>query len=509
MQETFTKQVARYSIPVLELCHFALNSWANSSFPCRDFLNRLRTDSTRLEELVDYYGAQTNELWFPFRETVAAAKLFSSVTYSVVHIRTVLERYKLLPIEEDCREQTDLVLSMLRQALVSISESIVEQASHCKILGPIVKSDFQPCEEAPIPFRLDANRSVRHVDKIGEIVVYLATRFLNLSEDQEVQDVLRKVNPEDYSSSVPTPISEEILRSVEGRFHNLQSLYDTYIFESDIEEQNESLLYLRGHISIIYHLLSTATELSHFYIRHMSSLRRNTVQSIQFPMEPDIMLGLLFEYPLRFSRYYLESAVQLCRSMIQSYSEQTSIEVPIPAYRGFHVRPSMLVARIVAHYGSTVTMSLNGNEYNAATPLDLFRANEEINALKRRQIADMLSRISELQNPLPEGLEQRRRDLQLLFVRLQNDNEIILYDTDLDFENLDDAAEQTMAEIAVRYIRHFVSIAKMDIRSTLTVKFVGDNRALNDLEILARNGYGEDYMGNNIVLPKELSYLSR
>ena len=110
---------------------------------------------------------------------------------------------------------------------------------------------------------------------------------------------------------------------MESRFHNLQSLYDTYIFESDIEEQNESLLYLRGHISIIYHLLSTATDLSHFYIRHMSSLRRDTIQSIQFPMDPDILLKLLFEYPLRFSRYYLEAAVQLCRSMIQSYSEQT------------------------------------------------------------------------------------------------------------------------------------------------------------------------------------------
>ena len=154
-------------------------------------------------------------------------------------------------------------------------------------------------------------------------------------------------------------------------------------------------------------------------------------------------------------------------------------------------------------------MTLNEHTYNAATPLDLFRANEEINALKRRQIAHMLSKMPELQNSLPDSIEQRRRELQLLFVQLQNNNEIILYDTDLDFEKLESAQEQTLLELAVRYIRHFVSIAKMDIRSTIMVSFSGDNRALKDLEILATHGYGEDLMGNNIVLPEELSYLSR
>ena len=54
-----------------------------------------------------------------------------------------------------------------------------------------------------------------------------------------------------------------------------------------------------------------------------------------------------------------------------------------------------------------------------------------------------------------------------------------------------------------------MSTAKLDIRSEITVRFSGDSRALKDLEILANNGYGEDALGNNIVLPEELSYLSR
>ena len=39
------------------------------------------------------------------------------------------------------------------------------------------------------------------------------------------------------------------------------------------------------------------------------------------------------------------------------------------------------------------------------------------------------------------------------------------------------------------------------------VTFVGDKRVLEDLEILARVNYGEDHMGKDQPLPKELSYI--
>lgn len=224
-------------------------------------------------------------------------------------------------------------------------------------------------------------------------------------------------------------------------------------------------------------------------------------------MTKEALLSMLFEYPLYFSRLYMESAIQLCQEMIRSYSVQVEIDVPIPFYRGFHVRPSTLIASIVAHYGSTVSMTLNGQEYNAATPLDLFRANEEINASKRRFIGDMLCQDPTLNRGIPANAAERAREVQLLLVRFMNENKVILYDTDLD--SLEHAEEATLAELATRFIMHLVSLAKMDIRSDITLRFTGDNRALKDLEILANHGYGEDQMGNNIVLPDELFYLSR
>ena len=47
----------------------------------------------------------------------------------------------------------------------------------------------------------------------------------------------------------------------------------------------------------------------------------------------------------------------------------------------------------------------------------------------------------------------------------------------------------------------------IDIEAEIRVAFIGDQRVLDDLKLLAENGYGEDNYGNNVPLPKELSYL--
>lgn len=505
----FRSQIEHYAGPVIDLCRYAVASHTKRGFPERQFLNQMNSVATRLEELLDHHGAQLNELWFPFRESIAAAKLFSNVTYAVRHVHGSFSRYTLIDIEVNAESKTDEVLLALGDALFHISQGILEQAARCGIEVETPEIRFEPWVDPELAYQLGMDRDVRHSAKVAEVVVHLASKFLNLAEDRDVRAVLAEHDRPDFADLVPHPINEESLRIVEARFHNLQSLYDTYLFESDLERQNADLQYLRGHISIIYHLAEIATNLVHYYLRHMSTFRRESTEGFTLPMEAATLLELVFDYPLRFAHLYLESAVQLCQRMIKSYSVLTEVEVPIPYYRGFHVRPSTLIAKIVAHYGSEVTMTLNDQEYNAGLPLELFRANEDINAMKRRFIADVLVRDPEFATPLPVGAEERIRQLHLLLMKLVKQNKIIMYDTDLDIEENDDVCEQTIAELAVRIIRHLVSVAKMDVRSDLTVRFSGDNRALKDLEVLANCGYGEDQMGNNIMLPEGLSYLSR
>ncbi len=506
---TIEQQIQRRAVPMFQLCRFALKSRKNRAFPCSEYLRKLNTEATSMEELVDGYGAQKNEKWFPFREVVAAEKLFSAVNYNLFHVQKSAHRYKLLDVEEDFRGDTKKVLKKLKKGIIAISESMIDQAKRCGIYDPNISAGFERCDEQRYPIMLPADRNVRHVYKIGETVVYLATQFLNLSEERTVKEVLKYRESCDYESCIPSTVNEEKCRFVESRFHNLQSLYDTYIFESDMEIQNRNLPYLRGHISVIYHMLQMATDIVHYYIRHMSKLSRRTFAELKLPLSEEELLETLYEYFLHYAKIYMDSAMHLCRSMIKTYSQEKEITAPIPNYRGFHVRPSTLIAKIVAHYGSTVKMCFDGREYNAGVTLELFRANEQINAIKRRYIGDVLRKRTELQMPVPEDREKRKQDLQYLFLQLMNENEIILYDSHLPFEDIQPFEGETMTDLASRCIKHFMSIAKMDVNSDLSITFRGDNRALNDIKVLAENGYGEDKFGNNIVLPQELSYLRR
>ncbi len=496
-----------YIIPLLELCSFAENQKNNAAFPCRSFLRSLQMETSRIQELIDGYGVQKNKEWFPFRETVAGGKTFSSTYYNLLHVREASSRYTLMDIKEDFSAVTEEILLSLRQSIFTFCGELEKQAKLRGVYPKTIEPDFEPCDEELMPFRFPENRIVRHVDKVGESVVYLATQVLNLSEKAIVKELLRQRQPEQFESCIPELVNEEKCRLVEANFHNLQSMYDTYLFESDLENQNKDLRYLRGHVSIIFHLLKMGTDLIHYYIRHMSKLRRESYAKLRFPLPKDAMLTAIFDYFLHYAGLYLEAAKQLCRSMIQHYSVETEVHVRIPNYRGFHVRPSTLIARIVAHYGSNIKMFLDDEEYDAGIPFDLFRANEEINARKRRYIADKMNNRRELQVQPPNDIEDLKKDLLILFLNMMSMRELILYDSDLPFDDLSREQQENLAALASRYIKHFMSIAKIDVRSDITIAFRGDNRALHDIELLAENGYGEDEYGNNIELPPELAYL--
>ncbi|MFO7850070.1 MAG: hypothetical protein R6V67_08945, partial [Spirochaetia bacterium] len=340
------KTIAKRAEPMLGLCFFALSNGWKKEFPCRDFLQKMYSEATTMEEMVDSYGAQKNRRWFTFRETIAAQKLFSSVNYNLLHIDDASTRYKLLDIERDFTRDIEKILKKLKKAVLITCKNIIQQAKQVRITDGPVPTDFKRCEVDELSVQLPVDRKVRHVDKVGETVVYLSTQFLNLSEDRQVREILKPRECCDYEQLIPEVIDEEKCRLVEVGFHNLQSLYDTYIFESDIESQNRNLSYLRGHISIIYHLLEIATALIHYYVRHMSKLSRATSKRVRFPLTTEELLSIVFDYLFFYARVYMESANHLCKTMIKSYSEEKAITVSIPNYRGFHVRPSTLIAKI-------------------------------------------------------------------------------------------------------------------------------------------------------------------
>lgn len=472
----------------------------------RPLIADLLSQALQTEELLDSYGARNNRQWCRFRSLVAAIKLFANVTYELFHIHHCLPSYRLLPIERDFPGATAHCLKLNHKVLVRTAKWLLGQAKALGLGIPAITCWAENYTERLPPGRLPHNRSVRKINSAAETVTHLATAYLNLAARSELLAIVEKVQPKDYPTCFPEPISEDSLRYLKVGFHCLQSLYDTYVSETEVEYLDKDLPTLRGHISVVFHLLEIATYLVHYYERHLnthtgdSTLRRKPV------IAPKTLLSMLMSYAIAFAGLYLACGRCLCHTMLKHYAEIGRIEVPVPSYRGFHVRPSTLVARIVQHYGSEVVMELDGQSYDAGTPMDIFRANEKINAHKRRWLVSEIAHL-----PLPQTAindsEIRTAALDII-IKLAEQNKLVVYQQPLQLSE-EFSKDGILLETMAKEIARLQATGQLDTKTELTITFVGDKRVLKDLELLANSGYGEDYFGNNIALPKELAYLRR
>lgn len=355
--------------------------------------------------------------------------------------------------------------------------------------------------------RLVHSCGVRQVDTVAGTVTLLATAFLNLASECEDVRAASRTQPQEGTAPASIALSEERLRSLEFQFHNLQSQYDTYVSGTQVERQDTDLPVLRGHASVVFHLLRIATLFAHYYERHVNKQRCSAAQFKGHLVEPEALQLALMNYPIAFIDLYTSRAVSLCQEMLKRYAEVGRIEVPIPKYRGFHVRPSTLISKLVLHYGSKVRMLLGDEEYDAGSSLDLFRANEKINAQKRRWLANEIVRL----NLVPEqcDLEKSTSIIRSVVLALAERSELVLYEQPLEIPERTCVGEGTLLEKITNETARLLAMGKIDIGIDVTAQFVGDKRVLSDIKLLAEHGYGEDNYGNNIPLPKQLAYLRR
>jgi hypothetical protein len=510
--EQFRELLRARSRPLLELAArlTALPSGeASLSLPLpRPLIGRLLLESGQMEALLDEYGARDNRHWSGFRALVAALRNFARVGRSLAHLQTRLPAYRLLPVDGDFPAATGDRWHVVGRVVVELAASLLEEAQRLGVRLPSIApaaDDF--AEQRPLG-RLPRDRDDRAAGDAASTITHLATEFLNLAADSDLLRATARVQPEDYVACFPDPVSEERLRQLSFRFHNLQSLYDTHVSGTSIETSDSDLPILRSHASVIFHLLEIATDLAHYYERHVSPRTGDNVLRGRPVVDRATTLATLFAYAMAFSSDFLAGGQRLCQGILRRYAECARLQVPVPCYRGFHVRPSNLVARIVAHYGGQVRMELEGKTFDAASPLDLFRANETINAHKRRWLAEEIARVhSDCAADL--GTAATAAAALAIVHQLADEGKIVLYQQPLQLSDRIGCRDGGVLENTVAEIALLQATGQLDIRTDLTVTFIGDKRVLRDLDALARHGYGEDAFGNNVVLPKALSYLRR
>jgi len=508
-EEEFKTLISRRCQGLLSLSDYLVHRGPTAITLTRPFLASMLSQSTQMEELLDAYGAQNNNRWRRFRSHAAVIKLFSEVGYELLHIRHALPAYNLVPIELDFGQATDWALAYVRHVLSRASVRILTQAGRLSVKTTSEAKDVDDVnfsEQLP-PGRLPNDCVTRKVDNSAKIVTRLATAFLNLAAESDLLQTAAKVDPKDYGLKIPNMVSEELVRSLKHRFHNLQSLYDTYVSETETEGLDPDLPVLRGHISVVYHLLVTATALAHHYERHVDKCTGDTTAGNDPVVNCDELLGVLIKYSVSNGAEYIRSGVKLCHAMLKRYAEIGEVTVSVPRYRGFHVRPSTLLAKIVRHYGSEVSIEMDSEKFDAAAPIEIFRINEKINARKRRWLAQEIDYLDMGEtNASPDAIRNAVHDIVLA---LSDQGKVIIYENPLELSERLCESTGTFMERIAEEIARLQATGKIDIHLALNVKLVGDKRVLEDIKLLAENGYGEDNFGNNIALPKELSYLRR
>jgi hypothetical protein len=193
--------------------------------------------------------------------------------------------------------------------------------------------------------------------------------------------------------------------------------------------------------------------------------------------------------------------------MLKKYAEVGQIEVHVPPYRGFHVRPATLISKLVLHYGSEVRMQLDNELYDARLPLELFRANEKINAQKRKFLVSEIVRLKLV--PQWETGKDLKTIIHEVVLMLAEYSKLILHEQPLQIPDEPAREEGTLLEKVIDEIAQLLVLGKIDIDADMMVTFIGDKRVLEDIKLLAESGYGEDSFGNNIPLPEKLAYLRR
>ena len=145
--------------------------------------------------------------------------------------------------------------------------------------------------------------------------------------------------------------------------------------------------------------------------------------------------------------------------------------------------------------------------------MNLFLANEWVNQLKRQHVGDELAKMGDEVAKLQKGIDSEKITtadaVMELLRRMANMNLIRVLVYPLDVEPLIKSSTATgLLELMQSVVATLHAQRKINILFSIKVSFHGDIRVLEDIQILAENGYGENETGANIPLPRELSYLS-
>jgi phosphotransferase system HPr-like phosphotransfer protein len=394
--------------------------------------SRLISTSHLLEDFLDFHNSKSNKEWYYYRELAATVRHLSLAGCSQKHISNRLQQY-LIDKPESFEQDGEKTHQFITETLMNLSESILNEADRLGMKVPDnLDWEYYPrlCATDQLVFDIDEDFEDLDKNELKKNYVRISNNYLNIVNEFEQHAFNEPYSIQDLKAIVPEKINEVEIRRYEMVVHNLQSYFDSYVVYGRGSVNDMKLKKLRSAISIPLHLLKMMGRLLHFYERHIidagnKDIYKQVKSKLAQRVNSDDLLDRTINYGLFYVCRFLIAGKEWAIEILNENINQGSVTVPVPQPKGFHMRPSLLVAKIVEHYGGKVTLCIGKHTFDAGSVLELQWAGGKIH-------------------------------------------------------------KETIKD----------------------VQFIGDARALKDIERLAKVNYCEDTFGTTeLSFPKEISYL--
>ena len=402
---SFLEKARLFSFDYLRCCTYISNRDAESDYFTKKLYSKLIGTSQVLEDFLDFHGAKNSREWYFYREMSAAIRHLSLGAYSQKHISNRLVFYDF-PEAEEFRYDGYATIKFLTESLMKLAPVILEEARRLDISIPdetFTHQDFPGISTTEI-LKYDIDDEAK--DLQAKNIVKIASDFLRIAKKFDELGFYEPYDLEELLEIVPRKVNEVEIRRFEMLVHNLQSSFDTYVIHGGYRFGNRKLKQLRSYFSVVFHLLQMTGRLLHFYERHLheagyKNIYKQVQERLATLVNPVILLDRTINYGLYYVCHFISKGKDLAREILNENIERSSISVGIPVKLGFHSRPSLLVAKIVQHYGGEVELCVGEDRFDASSVLDIQWAGGKI---QKEQISEVVF----------EGDSRALADLQIL-----------------------------------------------------------------------------------------------
>ncbi len=371
----FGEKVHHFSEDFLKHCAYLCQSEPTRETFTKGLYAGMVSSSKVLEDFLDFHGAKNSSEWYFYRELVSSVRNLSEASYSQKHIFIRLPFYNLKDtdrFEEAGYDTHKFLITSLR----AICHRALAEATRLNVKLPSQGFVWDDFPGIPTNTSLKSDIGGENLGEEQKNIVKITTEFLRVAREFEMHGTYQPCSIDEIKAIVPGRLNEQEARRFEMDVHSLQSSFDTYVNRSGLQFSNIRLKSLRGHISVVLHLLELTRRLLHYYERHLYEVGyRNICKKVRDELaeavSPEQLLDHIVNYGLYYAYHFLVNGQDLAQELLNENVEQGTIVAGIPQKLGFHMRPSLLVAKIVEHYGGKVELCIGYDRFDARSVLDL------------------------------------------------------------------------------------------------------------------------------------------